>query len=183
MNSELLKLSYQKEHRPKIEEVIPLIITDDKRHTALGFVAWLRENKMSSSWAGYHNAWNSNCKGKNICKIELGKNELDENNWSITLILRHFDDYENIIIEEGLQDLIWSMLIKCIHHQKKGECEAKCRTHNRDLSRTVLGRYFEELCRNSNVTRFRISTGNPNKETVAKIKKLILLEQSARKTI
>jgi len=182
MSSELIKLSYQKEHRPKAEDVIPLILTDAAQQTALDFVSWMRENKMSPGWAGYHNAWNSNCKGKNICKIELGKNE-GKNGWSITLVLRHFDKYEGIIIEEGMQELIWSMLKKCIHHHKKGECEAKCRTKNRDLSRTVLGKYFDELCRDSNVTRFRISMGSPNDETVVKIKKLILLEQNARKSI
>ena len=37
MNNELLKLSYQKEHRPKIEDVIPLILTDTAQQTALDF--------------------------------------------------------------------------------------------------------------------------------------------------
>jgi hypothetical protein len=182
MNSDITKLSYQQKNRPKIEDVVPFLLTDEKQNLALDFIAWLRENKMSPGWAGYHNAWDSNCKGKNICKISLRKD-----GWGIALVLRRFDDYKNTVVDEGLQNLIWDMLLYCrggeLPDHRNGECEAKCISKKRNLTGEVLGRRFEMLCRDSNVTRFRVSTDNPGAERLAGVKRLIELEQKARKTV
>jgi len=57
----------------KIEDVIPEILKDIVKDTALDFTVHLRKNKMSPGYAGYAKAWDAKCKDKTICKISLAR--------------------------------------------------------------------------------------------------------------
>ena len=169
--NDLTLLQVQKRLKPKIEDVIPLILDGDSKKNAFNFVEWLRENKMSPGWGGIHNSWYANCKGKSICRIGLR----NDGSWGFMLYLGNIKKYEQSILEEGLQSVVWQMLIRC-----RGGCEAKCPPGS-DL--TIFGKEFKNLCNDKYVTlsRFWISISNPDKVAVLKIKRLLELEQKARK--
>ena len=156
--------------KPIVEDTVNKHLNGDKKQLALDFAAWLRTNKMSPGFAGYGNAFNSACKGKTICKIELEKGD-----WGLMLYLWNIRKYENLIVEEGLQSIIWQMLIYC-----RGGCEAKCAPGS-DL--TIFGKDFKNLCNDKYVTlsRFWVRIKNPDEAAILKIKRLLELEQKARK--
>ena len=170
--SDITTLAVQKATKPKIEDVIPEILKDNVKETALGFVAHLRENKMSPGWAGYHNAWDAKCKGKTICKVRLGaeyKETVNINgNWNVTLYLKNTKKYENTIFEENLQNYIWDNVDFC---RSCGTCAPE------EKNVIFLGKEIKGVCRHCyNQIRFR----NPNVSDMDKLKRLLELERQAR---
>ena len=159
-----------KKTRPKIEDVIHLQLKSETKENALGFVTCLRENKMAPSW-GYGSR-NANSNGKRICNIGV-----DEKGWRIMLCLDNIRTYEQTVLSEGLQEIIWKMMIYC-QKQTLG-CGAGCRGQQL----TIFGKDFNNLCYDKYVTlsRFWISIGNPDKEMVAAAIRLLELEQKTRK--
>ena len=109
--TEILTLKYLKENKPKIEDVIPEILKNNVKDTALDFIVHLRKNKMSPGYTGYAKAWDAKCKGKTICKISLGTEykeaENANGNWNVMLYLKNAEKYEDTIFEENLQNCIW----------------------------------------------------------------------------
>ena len=115
----------QKKLRPRIEEVIPEIISGDMQKTALEFAAYLREQKMAPGWSGVTNTWNASYKCKVIYRIQLKNdgwvNEKHSNHlWVVNPHLNYLSVYEKIIIDEGMQNLIWDNLGYC------RKCSEKC---------------------------------------------------------
>ena len=58
----------QAKDKPKIENLIPGYLPDDKIELALEFVAWMKSNKMNPAHSGSFNVWKANYNGKNICR-------------------------------------------------------------------------------------------------------------------
>ena len=166
---DLTHLHVQRKLRPKIEDVIPLIVDEDKQQTVLDFVAWLCENKMTPGWSGVHNAWDSKYKGKAICKTSLVADTYGgvKGTWNVKLYLENITRYEKLIINEGLQNTIWNTLKYC-----RAECGGHC-TPGADL--IFLGKEFKGVC-NQNWIFITIR----NETEIAAIKRLIELERQAR---
>ena len=115
----------QQKIRPKIEDVIPEILSGKMRETALDFVAYVRKNKMAPGWAGITNTWNASYKGKVIYRIQL-KNDGWVNDrhskhlWVVNPHLNHLAAYEEIIISDGMQNIVWDNIGYC------RKCNDKC---------------------------------------------------------
>ncbi|MCL2433645.1 MAG: hypothetical protein FWD16_03905 [Clostridia bacterium] len=170
--SDITTLAVQKIAKPKIEDVIPEILMDNVKDTAMDFVAHLRKNKMSPGWAGYHNAWDAKCKGKTICKVRLGAEYKEtvhiNGNWNVTLYLKNTMKYENTIFEENLQNFIWDNVSFC---HSCGTCAPE------QKNVIFLGKEMNGVCRHCyNQIRFR----SPNASDMDKIKRLLELERQAR---
>jgi len=177
--SEITTLEFQRENKPKIEDVIPFCVADEQQQTALDFIAWLRANKMTPGWSGVHNAWDAKCKGKTICKISLrtpgwaltGDNACAKNyTWVIKLFLNNRDKYEESIISEGLQHTIWDGLYECT------SCLGGKKPCNGGSDYTVYGKAFTGICGHS----FFREIFDPDEALLNDVKKLLVMEQKVR---
>jgi len=172
---EITTLKFQRENRPKIEDVIPHVVAVENQQIALDFIAWLRENKMPSSWSGVHNAWNANYKGKTICKISLAENgwgHVEEKfTWTIRPYLSNMKKYENSIIENNLQEIIQSRVTFCYKCHSGKNCIG-------GHDRTVLGKDFKGVCANESECFPWIY--DPGVSLLEDVKKILLFEQNAR---
>jgi len=178
--AEVTTLQFQRENKPKIEDVIPYVVADDKQQIALDFVAWLRENKMSPGWSGVHNAWDAKCKSKTICKVSLRNSGWDANKrlhgftWNIKLYCPHI--YNNgygaeIIINEGLQSIIWHGLYKCTH-----DCLGGTKPCIGGNNYTFYGREFTSTCPHSLYPAFL----DPDEDMLNGVRELLKIEKQAR---
>lgn len=162
--------------KPKLKDILPHIADENKHKIINDLVSWLVENKMTPGWAGYHNAWDSKCKGKKICKIGLSMDMKNiESTWSIVLYLYSMAEYEKFIIEENIQNFIWENIKHC---NSCGDC-----TPGEVL--IILDKEIKGACTWSVIRPGynQIQFGNPNESDIVKIKRLIELEQQARKNI
>jgi hypothetical protein len=172
--SDITTLAVQKATKPKIEDVIPEILKDNVKETALDFVAHLRKNKMSPGYAGYAKAWDAKCKGKTICKVSLGAEYKEtaniNGNWNVMLYLKNTEKYENTIFEEKLQICIWDNVRSLC-----GSC-ATCAFEDKTV--IFLGKEIKGVCKHIyNQIRFM----SPSVLDMDKLKRLLELEQQARK--
>ena len=158
----------QKITRPKIDEIIPDVSDAGIRKTVSEFVLFLRENKMSPGWAGA-NLWNAKSKGKSICGIGLGKRNWfckESNFWVVTLNhLNHMDEYEDKIIKEGLQEIVWNNIRHC----------AYCSRCAPGKNIKICGKELKSVCKDSH-----LFIHDPDEAMVSGIKKLLELEKQAR---
>jgi len=178
-------LRTQKVNKPKIEDVIPVYLDGDMRKIALDFAAYMRENKMQPVWC-LSNAWKAVYKGKCICYIRMPSgpydNQFDQprmpegdrsrNFWVVTPYLNHISEYEWVIMEEGLHDLISENLYRCNScHPDRDDCAL----HRKD-TRTILGNEVNGLCWGRPAYWF----WNPGEAEINCIKRLLELEKKAR---
>jgi len=177
--TDITTLKVQRETRPKIEVVIPFVVDDQKQETALNFVSWLRESKMAPGWSGVHNAWDAKCKGKTICKLSLinkgwAKLERGKYSWVIKLYCPHVfkNKYaEDVILNEGLQSVIWNRLRECTHDCLNGT--KPCIGGN---TYTLYDKEFKGICPHSLYPEIF----DPDETTLNGVKRLLELEKQAR---
>ena len=169
-------LQEQKKTKPDIEETIPEYLNGNMKKAALEFAKYMRENKMQLRWAGFTNAWKAACRGKCICYVRLrGNSDVrtrkngDKPFWVITPYLLNIKNYEDSVMNENLQDLIWDNMFDCM------SCRTPCNTRDR----TILGREFKSQCGG----RQPVWVWDPDKAAVGKIIKLLELEKKARQVI
>ena len=179
---EITTLRVQRETKPNVEDVLPYFLDGEMRKTALGFVAHLRENKMTLRWAGIQNVWSANCKGKIICKVMLindnWKNvpQYSGHSWVVEPYLLFMDKYKDIIINEGLQDIIWDNFVDCV------SCPSFRKSHSYDrpcspgVTAVILGKEIKHFC----ATRPLTWIWDPDEADINSIKRLLELEQMAR---
>ena len=161
----IFKYKAATQSKDQIEDFIPVYIIGDLQKTALDFVVYLKENKMKPSWS-VTNTWNANCKGKSLCKINSGEEVwANSKSWSLQLRLNHLNEYEEPIISDGLQNIVWNNIKYC------GSC-AGCAP---GIDRTLFGKVCKGLCHVPVVT-----VCDPDKATVDGIKRLLELEKQAR---
>jgi len=182
--NDLTHLHVQRKLRPKIEDVIPLMVGEDKQQNALEFVAWLRENKMSPGWGGIHNTWNVNYKGRVLCKIGSSENK---KNWWCYLYLANIERYEDIILSENLQNFVWDNVIFCVCAPNAPKIKhlatmgGTCMNARCAITVTICGKEFQYKCGNGTFRFYNFE--NPNETEIAALKRLIELEKQARHAI
>ena len=184
--NDLTNLHVQRKLRPKFEDVIPIMVSEDNQQNALDFAVWLRENKMSPGWGGIHNHWNINYKGRVLCKIGANK----RNDWWFSLYLANIERYEDIILSENLQNFIWDRVIFCVWASRMerpadapeikhvASMGTNCKRARCAITVTICGKEFQYKCGNGTFRSY--GSINPNKAEIAAIKRLIQLEKQAR---
>jgi len=161
-------MSLYKEHmktRPKIEDIIPEFVGGSLQKQLLDFVAWMQKNKMKLGIAGA-NLWNAKCKGKSIFGVALGR-DYGRNNktWGVSLNLNNLAKYEDDVINEGLQEIVWRYIRYCAH----------CSRCTPGMDMALLGKEFKNIC--SGLILF---INDPDEIMLNGIKRLIELEKQVR---
>jgi len=178
---EILTLKTQRELKPKIEDVLPYFLDSEELETALNFIAHLRTNKMNPRWAGVHNTWNCNYKGKTICFIRLGTTWHATNSgnvkWEVSPNLININAYEKEIIYENMQNYIWDGLVYCKSCINANGLQRGC---SPGANKTVLEKDITGLCSGFFNGRKPISFVNPDGTAIICIKRLLELEKQAR---
>jgi len=174
-------LRTQKIEKPQIESVIPQYLDGDIKKTALDFVAYLRGNKFNFVWA-VANGWKATYKGKVICYIRLPLHESHfrnlkqsegtewQNSWVFTPYLHNMNKYEELVINENLQEFVLSGLHYCM------PCPHRfCATE-----RTILGKSIKNLCQGDLYGGMALWYVNPNETEIGYLKRLLEMEKQAR---
>ena len=180
--SKILTLKTQRELKPDIEDILPHFLDGDELENALDFIAHLRSNKMNPRWAGVHNTWNCNYKGKIICFIRFGitwhaKWKTNKIKWEISPNLININAYENEIINENMQNSIWDGLVYCKSCINSNGSMRKC---SPGVNKTVLKKDIIGICGGFYDGRKPISFQNPDKTAINHIKRMLDLEKQAR---
>ena len=143
-NNDISISKFQKELKPKIEDVIPIFLEGVVKNSALGFIAHMRENKMQPVWSA-HNSWSANYKGKKICTVKLPLSFFPYKRWVIiphisrwSKITGSYNEYEGAIKNDGLQNLVWENVNVC----------RSCANCGPGWDTTFLGRDFKNVCHN-----------------------------------
>ena len=174
--NDLTLLQVQKKLKPKIEDVIPLIVDGDYQQNALNLVTWFRANKMAPGWSGVHNAWDAKCKGKTICKISLDM----DGTWRTRLYLNNNNMYEDRITHKELQEVLISGLIYCTSCIPDGECRENAMKENRQF----FGKEYKGLCYGCTWTGgLMLLFTNPDEAAINNMKVLFEMEKEARTKI
>ena len=181
--SRLILSKEQKNTKPLIEDVIQDVLCGEMKNNALGFIAYLRANKIKPVWA-VTNGWRGTYKGKVLYYIRLYngwkeeehmKDKYGKHSWVVTLYIEHnMYKYEDDIMKEGLQNFIWNNVHDCML------CRVPCHGKNpphKDM--TVLGKEIKRLCRGRPLTW----VFDPDEAALNCIKRLLELEQKARNDI
>ena len=166
----------QKVIKPLIEDLIPCFFDGDTEKSVFDLVAFMRANKLKPSWC-LTNAWKAVCKGKNICYIRFGAGSTYVKDVKLVISLNtlHIKAYEQTIIDEGLQQILWGNVLHCIK-----KAEESCNNWGCAPGKTVTicGKDITNICCNSNRQHFWFH--DPDVATIEAIKRLLELEKKAR---
>ena len=91
--------------------------------------------------------------------------------WAVTPYLDNVGEYEEAIIAEGLQNVLWDNLYHCVKCFPDRDCARRG-----GMTRTIFGRECEGLC----VGRRPFCFYDPDEAAVDCIKRLLELEERAR---
>lgn len=134
----------QKALKPKIEDVIPVLLGDDVAPFVLEFVAYMRANRMQPAWSAY-NSWAARYKGKKICTIRLPLPHGPYQSWVVVPHISRwnkqissYDLYEAPIAQGGLQEMVWDHVNFC----------RRCANCGPGWDMAFLGRAFKDVCHN-----------------------------------
>ena len=172
---DITDLHVQREIKPKIEDLLSHYLDGETFEAASDFARYMQTNKMTLRWAGIHNAWKAAYKGKPVCYIRLNFKLWNEDKyakWTVVPYLMNLNAYEDEIINEGWQDFIWNGLWRC------KACGHRCTSV---VNKTILGKELRNLCNgNFFCGRNWVWFYDPDKTAIARIKRLLELEQKAR---
>jgi len=151
--------------RPKIEDIIPEFIDGGLQKQLLNLAAWMQENKMKIGIAGA-NLWSAKCKGKSIFGVALGRSYGRDNKiWGVSLNLNNLTEYEDDVINEGLQGIVWDYIRYCAH----------CSGCAPGIDTVLLGKEFKNIC-----PGLILFINDPDETMLNGVKRLIELEKQAR---
>ena len=179
----------QKATKPLVEDIIPDFLGGGALKNALDFIAYLRANKMKPSWT-LTNQWKAAFKSRNICRITLAPwSEKKKNKWVVTAYLENLKKYEDTLIAENLQRFLWDNVFYCVQKPPDSPPPEELRNYALKYpcnlwgcapgkSITVCGKELTHICCNGNRQYFWFH--DPDKATIAAIKRLLELEQHAR---
>jgi len=105
--------------KPTPEDIIMEWCDDEHKENALGFVAWLRENKITpkaSRSSPY--LWEAKYKNKTLCTLSVKHAALSQGDWGVGLHLTNMDDYSEVIANEELQEIIWNGTSYCAYGER-----------------------------------------------------------------
>ena len=157
----------QQKTKPNIEDIMNENLDGDILKNALGFVGFLRANKMTPRWTAT-NAWWVKYKGKNLISIRVGPKELVS--WGYGLVARswhighwnlhewflnHPEKYHELINCDNFKAFVWAHLYPCKH------CMCCAPGHDG----VYLGKKFNSVC------GFRVE--NPEIDELELAKKLL----------
>lgn len=155
-------MSELKSIRPEIEDIIGDVLNGDVLMNALNFIAYLRENKMTSQWSAT-NVWKVSYKTYSICFMRLyGAAEyhnLEADSWHIVPFI---GEYEDISLSDEFKEIVWANKETC---QRCGKCAL-------ELSQ-IFGRKFDYACEKS------IVFTNPDAKNIECAIKLVELRRNA----
>jgi len=182
----------QEKFKPEIDTLIPYYLKGEMEKNAFNLVAYLRESGLPLKWYG-RNAWKAKCKGKPICSIFIcfpgdvayfgrpGSSPF----WIVSLTLEHVNEYEELIIDEGLQSIFWDNVFYCVWSPKSGKtgekrgcASGKACAGGRNV--LLIGKEIKGLCRWRPLTP---GIWDPDKMTIDIIRKLLNWEQQARSKV
>jgi len=168
----------QKATKPQIEDIIPVYLDGDFRKTAFEFAAYLRENKFLPRLSTDNtNTWKAMYKGKTICTVHFCGVWKKDAKWVIVPHLSQLQRYENLIIDEEMQNTIWDGIIICNGcPPSKGGRRSKNRPCIGGWNGIILGKDIKGICANIPLTR----VWDPDEATLNGIKRLLELEKQAR---
>jgi len=158
----------QEQKIANVEDCIPECVDDSMKNASRDFIMHLQANNIKPKfkilcW------WEANYKGL-IVKIHLPYHQQKSMfSWSIGIYLNHMDMYEDTIIQEGLQHILWDNLMFC-----KG-CPSVCAP---GVDMNILGKGIKGICVHCHPTVTWIY--DPDEATLIGIKRLLELEQQAR---
>ena len=150
----------QKKEKPAIYDVIDKCLVGKAKDDLLGFVSFLKENRMTPQW-GSTNSYNLSYKSRRVCIIKIADNSYQI--WLNTQYNEDFNEYfknENGIIKEFL-------LSKVVYCFGCGSCKP-------GLDIDILGVALKNACFNP-VIRME----NPDDARLELAKKLVLLRRKA----
>ena len=162
----------QEKLKPKIEDFILEHIDGNTKEIVLDFVAFLRENNMPPKWCTT-NGWTNG-----FCQVELLKGSV----LTVLMHLTRMNEYEEVIMNEGLQDLICGNVFYCAHDPKSPLAGKGCNPKKRcayGRKVTVLDKELSGVCPNRPIPVFEFY-GTPDTNTLNSIKRLLELEKMAR---
>jgi len=177
-------LSEQKKTKPKIESVVNEHLYGAIKDNALDFITYLRENKLNPNHAGMLNAWKVMCKSRTLCYIRLFCNghkawlPHDTKTWVVSLYLDHLNKYEDTLINEDMQNVLWEN-IRSYCTDGCPSTKGKYRPCYPGVNITLLGKEFKRVC----ACYPHIWIWDPNKSTLDSVKRILELEQQARATV
>jgi len=182
-------MSNQKTTKPTAEEVIPDILDGDMKKNAMKFAAYMRENKMllkqHSTSPGSQSA---KYKGKIICEVLLSKNgnssfgTFSGSHWLVIPNICHATNYEDLILKEELQNIIWNNPLYCRWGKnrklstKTQNCDPKKHRCAGGTNLTLCGKTLIGVC----YCRPYPIICNPDETEIKAIKRLVELEKRAR---
>ncbi|MCL2546921.1 MAG: hypothetical protein FWE06_06970 [Oscillospiraceae bacterium] len=174
-------MSIPKKAKPIIEESISKYLDGDMKITALDFVVYLRTIKLQPVWTAW-NTWKVSYKGEVICTVHLLPEQ--KNPWAVALYLDCLNDtnkYEDLIMGEGLQKIIFDNVVYCIYSSNGSG--TGCSSNKPCVggeSRIILGKEIEGVC---HFSRTFTLVENPSETVINGIKRLIELEKTARSEV
>ena len=161
--------------RNVVDMINDRIDDNNVRKTVLDFTDYMQKNKMNLRDARIGYASKAMCKGKCICYMRLkGGSDCEKYNWVITPYLDHISEYEEFIINEGLQDFIWDNVFHCKRCFAERWPEGRPCVPGRNI--ILLSKEIKEVCGGRQPIWFY----DPDETTIDCIKRLLELEQKAR---
>ena len=124
-------MSNQRIAKPSAEEVIPDFLDGDVKENALNFAVYMRENKIPlKQYTTARATQSAKYKGKEICRMVL-YNAKDKKfydlrqptgiqSWLVMPHINHINEYENVIINEGLHNTLWENIKYCVWGENSG---------------------------------------------------------------
>jgi len=175
MDESAASFRVQKETKPKFENVVPCYLDGDALKTALGFSAYLTANGMQLKWDAW-NTWKVFNKNKTLCWVKINM-FVRPITWAVSPCLANIDEYEDIIINEELQNFIWDSFKRC-----RPNCRGSCRGKDTGgITVTILGKKIYGVCNEIYyVNNKKVDFVNPDETAVERIKMLLGLEKQAR---
>ena len=168
-----MNMSGQEKTKPLIEDVGIEYLDGDIRKDVLELVAWLRANKMTPAWAS-STSWKASYKGTGLYYIQQHHGAwhgyTNEKSWTAVLYLNHLHEYQDTIMDEGLQKIVLDGVFYCYGCSARKPCFG-----GTDIK--ILGKDIKRACASSLFKTFI----EIDKTTLVAIKKLLELEKKTRK--
>jgi len=184
----------KKTAKPIAEDVIPEILDGEMMNDALHFAAYMRENKMPfKQHTTNRQTQSAKYKGKIICVMVLYDAKAKKfydlrqptglQSWLANLWLERINDYDESIVRDGLQSIVWDNMKYCVWGENSGMSEdyRGCSPSNGCAGGVNISRCGKSL---KGVCQCRpYMFWNPGESEIAAIKRLVELEKQARDAV
>ena len=152
----------QAKSKPKLSDYITTHLNSELQQDVLAFLDYCKSAKVTYPW-GSLNTWTLKARGRTYGGICID----GENDWAIWLHLTELFQYDDFLIQEGLQDAVKNSLKQCTG------CSPYCTPGYADI---ILGEEHRHLCRGMFYVDRNIHSiefKNPDHASTEKIKRII----------